>query len=507
MSDDLVKSALRSEERLVLVEAPAGCGKTFQGALYACDVAPSLKLGRVLILTHTHAACDAFASNTKGHSRNLDIRTIDSLVVEIATAYHISLGIPLDVSTWVRLAPKRYLLIAEKVSKLLRESPIISQSLADRYPVVICDEHQDANEFQEALILALHDGGAKVRIFGDPMQRIFPDGGRCDSDLARQRWTSLSGKANVYERLCIPHRWKYGSPALGDWILQVRDSLRAGNKVKLCGNLPAGCKVIVADNESKRPAGYALSKDRAKDVYSIDRCSSALLVLAAHKSTVEAVHSLFGRRIPIWEGHIRESLDVLVESIERDKGDPLKVAHCAIDFMSSVATGFSPSAYTRRLLSEISSGCQRQCTGKPAILQEMGRILLSCPDYKGVAAFLRRLSELNRTDSSFRDVHIDYKREFAEAIRIGEYDDVEIGLAETARRRSYSHASLPLKAISTIHKAKGLEGSNVLLVGCDDKHFQNTDEARCKLYVALSRAQKSLTIVVSAKNPSPLLEI
>jgi DNA helicase-2/ATP-dependent DNA helicase PcrA len=137
----------------------------------------------------------------------------------------------------------------------------------------------------------------------------------------------------------------------------------------------------------------------------------------------------------------------------------------------------------------------------------MGRILLSRPDYKGVAAFLGRLSELNRTDYSFRNVHIDYKREFAEAIRIGEYDDVEIGLAETARRRSYSHASLPLKAISTIHKAKGLEGSNVLLVGCDDKHFQNTDEARCKLYVALSRAQKSLTIVVSAKNPSPLLEI
>jgi DNA helicase-2/ATP-dependent DNA helicase PcrA len=339
------------------------------------------------------------------------------------------------------------------------------------------------------------------------MQRIFPDGGQHDSDFAKKRWTSLTEKANVYERLCVPHRWKCGSPALGEWILQVREVLRAGNKVNLRGNLPAGFNVIVADNESKCPAGYALSKDRAKDIYSIEKCSPALLVLAAHKNTVEAVHSFFGRRIPIWEGHVRESLDGLMQSIERDKGYPVKVAQCAIEFVSSVATGFSPSAYSTRLLSEISSGCQGHCTGKPAILQEMGRILLSHPDYKGVAAFLRKLSELNRTDSSFRDVHIDYKREFAEAIRIGEYDDVEIGLAETTRRRSYSHASLPLKAISTIHKAKGLQSSNVLLVGCDDKHFQNTDEARCKFYVALSRAQKSLTMVVSSQNPSPLLDI
>ena len=158
-SGGLVKAALRSKSRLVVVEAPAGCGKTFAGAAYACDASAGIEPGRVVILTHTHAACDAFATNTRGHGRNLDIRTIDSLIAEIAAAYHVSLGIPLDVSNSVRNAPNRYLQIAEKVAKLLLESPIISRSLAVRYPVVICDEHQDANEFQEALILALHDPG------------------------------------------------------------------------------------------------------------------------------------------------------------------------------------------------------------------------------------------------------------------------------------------------------------------------------------------------------------
>jgi DNA helicase-2/ATP-dependent DNA helicase PcrA len=489
------------------VEAPAGCGKTFAGAAYACDVAPSIGHGRVLILTHTHAACDAFAANTRGHGRNLDIRTIDSLISEIATAYHVSLGIPLDVSNWVRNAPNRYLVIAEKVAKLLLESPIISRSLAERYPVVICDEHQDANEFQETLILALHEWGAMVRIFGDPMQRIFPAGSQNAADLDKRRWATLIEKADVYERLCFPHRWKSGSPALGEWILSVREVLQAGKRVSMRAPNAAGLKIIVADNESKSPVGYQLSKENAKELYSVSNRANTLLVLAAHKDTVDAVHSFFGRRIQIWEGHIRESLDALISSTQQDKGDPIKIAQDTIKFVSSVATGFSPSAYSSRLLAEIRSGCKGRCSDKPAILQEMGKIILSSPDYTGVVAFLRRLAELRGTSSSFRNIHIDYEREFADAIRIGEYDDVEMGFAEISRRRSYSHLSLPRRAISTIHKAKGLQSANVLLVGCDAKHFGDTDEARCKLYVAMSRAQSSLTMVVSAQNPCPFLDM
>ena len=37
MSDDSVHAALRSDATLVAVEAPGGCGKTYQGAAYARD--------------------------------------------------------------------------------------------------------------------------------------------------------------------------------------------------------------------------------------------------------------------------------------------------------------------------------------------------------------------------------------------------------------------------------------------------------------------------------------
>jgi len=61
MSDAAVADLLRSGHPLVLVEAAAGCGKTFQGAAYAKEAAGAIGQGRLLILTHTHAACSVFA--------------------------------------------------------------------------------------------------------------------------------------------------------------------------------------------------------------------------------------------------------------------------------------------------------------------------------------------------------------------------------------------------------------------------------------------------------------
>jgi Rad3-related DNA helicase len=65
VSDDSVRQALRSNAGLVVVEAPAGCGKTHQGAEYAVEVAENNR-ERVLILTHTHAACSVFGERTRG---------------------------------------------------------------------------------------------------------------------------------------------------------------------------------------------------------------------------------------------------------------------------------------------------------------------------------------------------------------------------------------------------------------------------------------------------------
>ena len=102
MSDVSVAAALRSDARLVVIEAPAGCGKTYQGAEYALEAASLVGRGRILILTHTHAACDVFALRTSGIGRRVDICTIDSLIVQIAGVYHSSLQLPPDAGAWAR---------------------------------------------------------------------------------------------------------------------------------------------------------------------------------------------------------------------------------------------------------------------------------------------------------------------------------------------------------------------------------------------------------------------
>lgn len=120
MSDASVAAALRSDARLVVIEAPAGCGKTYQGAEYARDAAPLIGHGRMLILAHTHAACDVFASRTPGLARRVDIRTLDSLVVQIAAAYHIPLQLPPDAGAWARMHKDGYRQLARKVAEILR---------------------------------------------------------------------------------------------------------------------------------------------------------------------------------------------------------------------------------------------------------------------------------------------------------------------------------------------------------------------------------------------------
>jgi len=266
VSDASVAAALRSDARLVVIEAPAGCGKTHKGAEYARDVAPLLGLGRGLILTHTHAACDVFASRTSGMGGRVDIRTIDSLIVQIATAYRSALQLPVDVGVWARGSKDGYIELAGKVADLLRLSPMIARSLAARYPIIVCDEHQDASTDQEGVVLACHDAGAALRIFGDPMQRIYGSKRKADVEADRHRWESLKRRAEKFEELDRPHRWSNGSEPLGYWILAAREALRSGGRVDLRGPLPAGVSVLLADNRAPRHGAYLLASEEGNPI-------------------------------------------------------------------------------------------------------------------------------------------------------------------------------------------------------------------------------------------------
>lgn len=262
---------------------------------------------------------------------------------------------------------------------------------------------------------------------------------------------------------------------------------------------------MVAENQAQKALGYQLHQADRKRIDGFENGQGSLLILTRHNPTGRALRSFFNRRIPLWEGHTRPGLDGLVHSIGGAANDALGLAKAVVSFMREVGKGFTPSAFGDAFEREVSSKCAKSRTGKAATIQGLARCLLDEPNHRGVAAVLKRIAELKASDPTFDEIELDCRREFWEATRLGEFESADIGLAEITHRRTYSRPQPPTRAISNIHKAKGLECASVILMPCDSHTFPDTDEARCLLYVALSRAKSRLMLVVSRRNPSPLL--
>jgi hypothetical protein len=505
MSDASVHAALRSEAPLVVVEAPAGCGKTHQGADYARDIAPS-GAGRLLILTHTHAACSVFAERTRRRSSHVEIRTFDSLIGQVATIYHAGLGLPADTATWARQNREGYAQIALKVAALFKRFPMVPATLARRYPVVICDEHQDCSGDQHTVNMALLTHGSRIRVFGDPMQRIYKEKALIGASTPCN-WEMLTRQAGAFERLDTPHRWSGGCIELGKWTLRARKMLKTGGKINLQDGLPPSIGVVFAENRAPKKFDYQLSTADRRQIDLFERAQASLLVLTHFNKTARSIRAFFNRRIPLWEGHIRSGLEALVDAINAGRGNPSVLAAAFVRFLNDIGKGFSPSAFGNRFEKEVREGCSVRASGKSAAIQALAHRIIAEPDHRGIAKALSDLAALKRADSNFAGIEIDCRAEFLEAIRLGGFADADKGFAEITHCRTYSRPKPPDKAISTIHKAKGIKCNSVIIMPCDAETFPDTLEARCLLYVALSRAKDRLLLVASRNRQSPLLII
>ena len=508
MSDETVHVALRSRAPLVAIEAPAGCGKTHHGAEYAREVATEQSPGRPLILTHTHAACSVFAARTKGAGAPVEIRTIDSVIGQIATAYHAGLGLPSDTAAWLRQNAKTgHQELALKVAGLLKRHPMVAAALARRHPVVICDEHQDSSGDQHASLMALHDQGARLRVFSDPVQRIFRTQ-RLNGSHPPCDWDALRKSADACEELDYPHRWDNGCAQLGKWTLQARDLLRSNGVIDLRDELPPSVTIVYAENIAQaKTTDYRLAGAARKPIDHFLHDEESLLILTRYNHTAKSLRAFFNRSIPLWEGYRRPSLDSLVEAVNVAAGNRTALAAAVVAFMGNVGKGFSPSAFGNRFQQEVQNACVKKTKGKPALIQGLARYLVDDPSHRGVAAVLQRLAELKFSERAFADIELDYEREFRDAIRLGTFESSDAGVAEITHRRTYGRPTPPDRAISTIHKAKGLECESAIVMPCNRQTFPDKEDARCLLYVALSRARKKLMLVVSREEPSPLFAI
>lgn len=506
MTDDEIAELLRSEHPIVMVEAPAGCGKTYQAAAYAADAVQALPSGKLLVLTHTHAACSVIAERTREFHDQIDIRTLDSLINRIATAYRLSLGLPEDVWVWAR--QNSYEALAGKVAALMRANPMIGAHLARLFPVVICDEHQDSNEAQDEIVRLLGKQGALLRVFGDPMQVIPGGRGQADvADAAIARWESLKSQA-VFGELETPHRWAATNPELGDWILQARDALKDGQSIDLSGNPPSGVNLMLAENRSPTPASYLLAPDNWASLNAVLNEDTQMLLVAGSNSTIQSLRGTFRPRFPIWEGHTRNYLEKFVEALTDGASSLDTKSSALVDCLKNLLVGFSGGRYGNRLIQEVGAPSDNPRGQIPPRLKTMAEFIRAEPNHVGFSKAAEHLKGLIvQNADGFSDLNIDYPRELDDLIKLKGYDDPLTGFAEISQRRSRAYPKPPRKALSTVHKSKGLEAERVFVFACDGGHFPETCVKRNLLYVALSRATESVTIIASHDNRSPLVQI
>jgi DNA helicase-2/ATP-dependent DNA helicase PcrA len=276
------------------------------------------------------------------------------------------------------------------------------------------------------------------------MQRIY--GAKSDKAARedRARWDALKA-LGAGEKLITPHRWQSGCPRLGAWVTDARQSLERGTPIDLTGGLPPSVRVFVGNNTAQMRTGYQLSKEHRAPIDKVLKSSPQLMVLASQNDLVSALRAFWFRTVPIWEGHTRDALGALVQTLRTDHGSPEALAQGLITFMGSVAAGFSPSSHGDRLLQEVRTGAARPTTGKPANIQAVARCLLNRPSHTGVSDALEKIRTLAEDSAAgFDTVKIDHRSELRDAVRIGQFAGPDEGFAEVSRMRSYSHPSPPI---------------------------------------------------------------
>jgi len=502
-SEVRVQAALRSDQKLVIITAPAGCGKTHQASKFVSWRASVDQPSRTLVLTHTNAAVAVFRDRIKAPRSRVEISTIHGLAIQIASPYHEYLGLPKDLASWGNEAQDNFDHITECATRLIDTSSNISGMLATRFPFVICDEHQDSTKKQHEFVMSLHRAGSRLRVFTDPMQAIYID----TKGLAEyeERWASFRASADINERLEIPRRWEKGSIALGAWILKARDSLEAGLPITLPVDLPDGLRVLIAKNVSPSANGYRLSEEQTTPVRRAMRGPTSQLILTPRKIMVQALHAWSGRAAPIWEGHSRDALSAYAKQCANAIGNPAEIAKAVATFVQATCVGFTGPLFAC-LVEEAQHGCIKNRTKRPAQIQKLASLICDSPNHLGAALALKELKRLIDQEPNFRDLKIYYRREFYDAIRLGEIADITNGLALLAAQRRLLGGTMPSRAVSTIHKAKGLECDHAIVIPCDAKEFPDSPQKRRLLYVALSRAVQSLTLVICPDTPTTLIQ-
>jgi UvrD-like helicase C-terminal domain/AAA domain len=498
VSVDRVRAALRSDERTVIVEAAAGCGKTFEAALLATEIAPTLPPGReVLLLAHTNAAVQEFARRTDELRRSIRVSTIDAFCLQLLEPYAPALDLPNPLRRNVGPGGGRipFDVLATKALDLLTRCTSLARVVALHYPMIILDEHQDARPDQHAVVRRIADAGdSRVRIFGDPMQAIYER----EEGEGIISWETMVNEGGAYYELDTPQRWR-NTPELGAWIMSAREQLRQGRPLPLEGR-PGSVRVQMARGMPDPRFGRGQAKFLSRPLHQfLNRADGRAAVLTHTNRMVSDIQICAGGRLIVNEGAGYEAAYTTVEKAKEVAGSPQQLANVLLCLLKDMSTGLDARRATaiKKVLDNrglLPTRNREVCQLLPAL-----RRLYENPS---VAGFCSAVATILECPPDWLTVRLPETLRVLGRIRPSDDEALQALDAVIAMRKARPPRTRI--TVSTVHKAKGLEFDDVLVCPFSATQFPDTNSGRRLAYVALSRASRSIELLVPEYGPSPL---
>lgn len=452
------------------VTAPAGCGKTelIKNALLEHGPAKP-----ILVLTHTNAGVSALRSRLERAAvprSAFRLATIDGWAMRLIGAFPGRSGHRaglLDLLNQGRDYPE----IRTAAGALVR-SGHVEDILRASYARVIVDEYQDCSLPQHAIVLGLA-ALLPTCVLGDPLQAIF-NFAEPVVDWERHVHAAFPAAGT----LATPWRWRNaGAEPLGQWLLQIRERLLAGQPIDLRAAPPQVRWMALngADDDATRreacrtaspvPNGRVLVLGESTS----PRGQQTLAGQTPGAVTVEAVSLTdlisFGRSFEV------RGADALAE---------------LLDFASRLMTNLGTAELRRRY-----DALRRGTAHNPPTQSEAVALAFAvAPSYRGAA-------EVLQCWAAMPDVRVFRPTVLYAAVRaLRLAASGACGLDQaTIRTREELRATgrpLPRRGVGSTLLLKGLEAEVAVILNADDLNASN-------LYVALTRG--SNLVVVCSRTP------
>lgn len=454
------------------VTMPAGAGKTELIAAISAQVAA--REARTLILTHTHAGVDALRRRLTRFSvtaSNATVRTIDAWCFDLIK--HVpqlaQRNVP-EHPDWSQSAA--YHQAAERAVK----TASVQRMLRVSYDAILVDEYQDCMLSQHGVVLALAES-VPTGVLGDPLQGLFRFGGNHPVD-----WDA--DVSHMFPDLPVhvhPWRWHQTNPALGQWLLSIREDLLAGLTVDLSS---APIRWVQATG----PQG------QNQVCYRSLTSTGSVVALGHFRNDCVSVSSRLGGNFTVMEPVDSSTMQDFARLV--DGGDPLMIASGTVDFAMSCASRVAahvPAQARRRL------GSGKALTTRTAERRESFaalNALLEHPGPEEVRIALQSLRQLSGVNLHCREAWNDTIAALRNAVQSDSPQPVTDALLAVRNHRRVSGRRPEARSVGRPLLVKGLEYDHVILLGADR---YNAEE----LYVALTRGSQSVTVLSKSRILTP----